>query len=243
MEMGPWNKQTKMYIKIKESVLTVNSEPRAGCCWYRPIASGVAKKMTWKLYEKKIGSESCAVWLPPVALVVPKWDDLYTLLSLLTMGHFWKWKQVFSDHVWTAVAQSCPTLCDPMDCAMPGFPVLHHLPELAQTPVHWVHNAIQPSHPLSSPSLPAFYLSQYQGLFQWAGSSHQVAKVLELHLHPQFSSVQSLSHVRLFATPTTVACQASLSITNSQSSPTPMSIKLVMSSNHLILCRPLLLLP
>jgi len=116
------------------------------------------------------------------------------------MRHFWKWKQVFSDHVWTAVAQSCLTLCNPMDCAMPGFPVLHHLPELAQTPVHWVHNAIQPSHPLSSPSLPAFYLSQYQGLFQWTGSSHQVAKVLELHFHPQFSSVQSLSHVRLFAT-------------------------------------------
>ena len=66
---------------------------------------------------------------------------------------------------------------------------------------------------------------------------------MELHFHPQFSSVQSLSHVRLFATPPTVACQASLSITNSQSSPKPMSIKLVMSSNHFILCRPLLLLP
>ena len=80
------------------------------------------------------------------------------------------------------VAQSCLTLCDLMECGTPGFPVLHHLPELAQTPVRWVHNAIQPSHPLSSPSPPAFYLCQYQGLFQWAGSSHQVAKVLELQL-------------------------------------------------------------
>ena len=55
----------------------------------------------------------------------------------------------------------------PMDCSTPGFPVLHSLPELVQTHVHWVNDAIQPSHPLSSPSLPAFYLSQQQGLFQW----------------------------------------------------------------------------
>ena len=78
------------------------------------------------------------------------------------------------------VAKSCPTLCDPKDFSMPGFPVLHYLPEFAQTHVHWVGDNIQPSHPLSSPSLPAFNLSQNQGLFQWVGSSHQVAKVLEL---------------------------------------------------------------
>ena len=64
------------------------------------------------------------------------------------------------------VTQSCPTLCDPMDCSMPGFPVLHPLPELAQTHIHWVSDAIQPSHPLSSPS-PGFNLSHYQDLFQW----------------------------------------------------------------------------
>ena len=73
-------------------------------------------------------------------------------------------------------------LCDPMDCSMPGLPVHHQLPELAQTHVHRVRDAIQPSHPLSSPSLPAFSLSRHQGLFQWIGSSHQVAKVLELQL-------------------------------------------------------------
>ena len=77
-----------------------------------------------------------------------------------------------------SVPQSCPTLCDFMDCSTSGFPVLPHLPELAQTHVHWVSDAIQPSHPLSYPSPPAFNLSQYQGLFQWVGSSHQVAKVL-----------------------------------------------------------------
>ena len=61
---------------------------------------------------------------------------------------------------------------------MLGFPVFHHLPELAQTHVHWVGDAIKPSHPLLSPSLPALNLSQHQGLFQWAGSSHQVSKIL-----------------------------------------------------------------
>ena len=76
----------------------------------------------------------------------------------------------------SSVAQSCPTLCDLMDCTTPGFPVHHQLPELAQTLVHWVSDAIQPSHPLSSPSSPAFNLSQHQGLFQWVSSLHQVAK-------------------------------------------------------------------
>ena len=84
----------------------------------------------------------------------------------------------------SSVAQSCPTLCDPMDYSLPGFPVRHQLPELAQTHVHWVSDAIQPSHPLSSPSH-AFSLSQHRGLFRWVGSSHQVAKVLEFQLQHQ----------------------------------------------------------
>ena len=85
----------------------------------------------------------------------------------------------------SSVAQSCPTLCDPMDCSMPGFPVHHQLWELAQTHVHWVSDAIQPSHPLSSTSPPAFSLSQHHGLFKWVTSSHQVAKVLEFQ-HQSF---------------------------------------------------------
>ena len=83
------------------------------------------------------------------------------------------------------VVQSCPTLCDPINCSTPGFPVLHYLPEFAQTHVHWVSNIIQPSHPLSAPSLLALNLSQHQGLFQWVSSLHQVAKVLELQ-HQSF---------------------------------------------------------
>ena len=66
-----------------------------------------------------------------------------------------------------------------MDCRTPGFPVHHQLPELTQTHIHWIGDAIQPSYPLSSPSPPAFNLSQHQGLFQWVNSSHQVAQVLE----------------------------------------------------------------
>ena len=68
----------------------------------------------------------------------------------------------------SSFTQSCPTLCDPMDCSTPGFPVHDQLLDLAQTHVHWVGDAIQPSHPLSSPSPPAFNLSQHQGLFQWS---------------------------------------------------------------------------
>ena len=72
----------------------------------------------------------------------------------------------FSMHQFSSVTQSCLTLCDPMDCSTPGFPVHHQLPELAQTHVHRVSDAIQPSDPLSSPSPPAFSLSQHQSLFQ-----------------------------------------------------------------------------
>ena len=85
----------------------------------------------------------------------------------------------------SSVAQSSPTLCDSMNCSTPGLPVHHQLLESTQTHVPWVGNAIQPSHPLSSPSSPALNLSQHQGLFQWVSSSHQVAKVLELQLQHQ----------------------------------------------------------
>ena len=84
--------------------------------------------------------------------------------------------------------QSCPTLCNPVNHTTPGLPVHHQLPESTQIHVHWVSDAIQPSHPLLSPSSPAFNLSQHQGLFIWVSSSHQVAKVLEFQ--PQYQSFQ-----------------------------------------------------
>ena len=83
----------------------------------------------------------------------------------------------------SSVAQLCLTFCDPMNRSTPGLPIHHQLPESTQTHVHWVGDAIQPSHPLSSPSPPAPNLSQHQGLFKWVSSSHQVAaKVLEFQL-------------------------------------------------------------
>ena len=89
---------------------------------------------------------------------------------------------VFSFYQIRSVTQSCPTLCDPMNHSTPGLPVYHQLPESTQTHVHWVSDAIQPSHPLSSPSPPALSLSQHQGLFKWVSSSHEVAKILEFQL-------------------------------------------------------------
>ena len=85
----------------------------------------------------------------------------------------------------SSVAQSCPILCDPVNSSTPGLPVHHQLPEFTQTHVHRVSHAIQPSHPLSSPSPPAPNPSQHQSLFQWVNSSHQVAKVLEFQLQHQ----------------------------------------------------------
>ena len=81
-----------------------------------------------------------------------------------------------------SVAQSCPTLFDPMNCSTPGLPVHHQLLEFTETHVHQVSDAIQPSHPLSSPSPPAPNPSQHQSLFQLVNSSHEVAKVLEFQL-------------------------------------------------------------
>ena len=85
----------------------------------------------------------------------------------------------------SSVTQLCPTLCNPMDCSTPGLHVHHQLPELAQTHINQVGDAIQPSHPLSCPSLPTFNLAQHQCLFKWVSSSHQVAKVLEFQLQCQ----------------------------------------------------------
>ena len=76
---------------------------------------------------------------------------------------------------YSSVGQSCLTVCEPMNHSMPGLPVHHQHPEFTQTHIHWVSDAIQPSHPLSSPSHPSLNLSQHQGLFKWVGSLHQVA--------------------------------------------------------------------
>ena len=98
---------------------------------------------------------------------------IFTVLCIITA---WTRPQESKDNQFSSVAQSCLTLCNPMGCSTPGLPVHHQLPEFTQTHVHWVSDAIQPSHPLLSPSPPALNLSQHQGLFKWVSCSHQVAK-------------------------------------------------------------------
>ena len=114
--------------------------------------------------------------------------------EVMKAGHLWVFfffvttrnAEVLSFSVqFSSVTQLCPTLCDPMNRSTPGLPVHHQLPEFTQTHVHRVGDAIQPSHPLSSPSPPDPNPSQSQGLFQWANSSHEVAKVLEFQLQHQ----------------------------------------------------------
>ena len=110
---------------------------------------------------------------------IPPPSPLCEVLRLLQKHDFLSWFCLVACTLlpqFSSVAQSCLTLCNPMDCSMPGFPVHHQLPELAQIHVHWISDAIQPSHLLLSPSPPAFNLSQHQGLFHWVSSLHQVAK-------------------------------------------------------------------
>ena len=125
---------------------------------------------------------------------VKKWNILFTIpqpiYSLANskeqiIVQFNRYNTNLFINQFSSVAHSCLTLCDPMDCSMPGFPVHHQLLEFTQTHVHRVGDAIQPSHPLLSPSPPAFSLFQHQSLSQWISSSHQVAKLLEFQLQHQ----------------------------------------------------------
>ena len=107
-------------------------------------------------------------------------------LPLSCQGRVRKVGKLSKIYQFSSFTQLCPTLCDSKDCSTSGLPVHHQLPEFIQTHVPWVSDAIQPSHPLSSPSLPAFNLFQHQGLFKWVSPSHKVAKVLEFRLQHQF---------------------------------------------------------
>ena len=125
------------------------------------------------------------------------WSSVCLFIHLLVNGHLtfsylWTIINGYCCHEYldfnelsSSVTQLCPTLCDPMDCSMPGFPVHDQLLQLTQTHVHQVSDAIQTFHFLSSPSPHALNLSQHQGLFQWVSSSHQVAKFLEFQLQHQ----------------------------------------------------------
>ena len=111
-------------------------------------------------------------WLPSYTFSI-LWSSKFAIALYLL--------KCTSDQI-RSVTQSYLTLCNPMNRSTPGLPVHHQFPEFNQTHVHRVSDAIQPSHPLSSPSPPALNSSQHQSLFQWVNSSHEVAKVLEFQL-------------------------------------------------------------
>ena len=107
------------------------------------------------------------------AKLTDSWTSHYTMSQTCTMWLTYRKNVILIVYMLSSVTQSCLTLCNPMDCSMPGLPVHHQLPESTQTHVHWVSDTIQLSNPLSSPALPAFNLFQHQGLFQWVSSLHQ----------------------------------------------------------------------
>ena len=134
--------------------------------------------------------EDRGAWLATVRDVTKSWTQLSDQTT--TICHVYsRWcLESHSPHYinisvlfqFSSVTQTCPTLCDTMNCSKPGLPIHHHLPEFTRTHTHRVSDAIQPSHPLLSPFPPAPNPSHHQSLFQWVNSSHEVAKVLELQL-------------------------------------------------------------
>ena len=150
-------------------------------------------------YCPRLTANTATVFLVKIVKTITVGSSLnlfvhHTIEALLTPYH-----TVFLSHLtsppsvlWSlflqsviSVAQSCLTLCDPMNHSTPGLPVHYQLPEFTQTHVHRVGDAIQPSHPLSSPSPPAPNPSQHQGLFRRVNSSHEVAEILEFQLQHQ----------------------------------------------------------
>ena len=133
---------------------------------------------SWSCMTSFQGLKVLPPWNSSLSSIFPRFKKYVSLLihapfiSLASLGG-----EVFC-HCCCSVFQSCPTLCDPVDCSMPGFPVLHQLPQFAQIHVHRVFDAFQPLHPLLPPSPSALSLSQHQDLFQWVDSSYQVSKIL-----------------------------------------------------------------
>ena len=139
-------------------------------------------------------AQSCLILCEPMECSSPDPSIFHNLESrfkfmsielIMLSNHFILCCPLSSSGQFSSVTQLCPTLCNPMDCSMPGFPVHHQLLDPTQTHVHRVGDDIQPSHPLSSPFPPALNLYQHQGLFKWVTSLHQVAKVLEFQLQHQ----------------------------------------------------------
>ena len=132
-----------------------------------------------------------------ISIDIDKGQEFHGYWCLYTGRKLWEREDMFPLIQFSSVAQLCLTLCNPIECSTSGLPVHHQLPEFTQTHVHPVGDAIQPSHPLSSPSPPALKLSQHQGLFHWVSSLHQVAKVLGLQLQHQSFQYSGLISFRM----------------------------------------------
>ena len=157
------------------------------------ISLWLLKILSMKLFLLNIYS-TCESWetqsvkkiymIQSIKTTKTKKKRIKEMFSTFVAGFFPRtfWIILFSSVQFSSVAQSCPTLCDPMNRSMSGLPVHHHLPEFTQTHVHRVSDAIETSHPLLSPLPPAPNPPQHQSLFQWINSLHEVAKVLEFQL-------------------------------------------------------------
>ena len=145
-------------------------------------------RFTWNIYYYTFvhGMATDCSDVDGGALQVYQKSRVYLRLhDLKLQSRFCRSTQWRGNSQFSLVTQSCLTLCNPMNCSTPGFPIHHQLPESTQTHFHWVSNAIQPSHHLLSPSPPALNLSKQQGLFKLVSSLNQVAKVLEFQLPHQ----------------------------------------------------------
>ena len=191
-----------MELKIK----CTQSKPSPSCCFQTPAVRSLHLPQVLPL-DFVAASTGESTRMGPlvrkqgkVPLKSPKYKALVFLHFLCLLIHYGVYLlfDVIFFLLWlpwiqfSSVTQSCPTLRNPMNCSTPGLPVHHQLPEFTQTHVHRVGDAIQPSHPLSSPSPPAPNPSQHQGLFQWVNSSHEVAKVLNWISQPLIRKVMAL---------------------------------------------------
>ena len=151
---------------------------RGVCC----ILHKLSVSWKWKLKNHSRLKKTKETWKLNFALCYPGLNFVLREKQYIKK-HWVSWENWIKESIFSSVQSlSRVQLCDPMNRNMPGFPVYHQLPEFTQTHIHRVSDAIQPSHPLSSPSPPAPNPSQHQSLFQWVNSSHEVAKVLEFQL-------------------------------------------------------------
>ena len=158
--------------RSKSDMLVWNSKMTLSCKWYKWIVISRLKLRKWmnfcRVYVRRKHGRTLEAWVKLAWQITDSFGSVKNVISVQ-----------FSRSLWLFANPGV------LDCSTPGLPVRHQLPEFTQTHVHWGGDAIQPSHPLASPSPPTFNLSQHQGLFQWVSSSHQVVKVLEFQLQHQ----------------------------------------------------------